>query len=375
MTSQCTTNVMKIIVRKFSQNLFNNHIRHPISVIKKTSSDKKKNTVSDSVFSKFRLSSTKNFINENIFRSLIRPMNGLKEEASDLRQCSKTLLITFPTSNVHFQKKFEGDLLSNQSHISEQMKTNSNYNLLKTSAANQRNIFQNAFRRIHGFSGVMGHTASTIPNLYTSNSMQYCNRILLRTFATSSAYFKSEGDFFSKRNNFENKVIISNSNNNSSKHFAVKYDFPIIPITTKSKQAQQLQKVIKPIAQNYMPMLPLTDTKNLSEKVYRKIGSSVKSLVADLIFSFPFDTHSDAHKSHRLGVSTLDNGKMQEASLNLTTDQLSSTTTSRNSIWSIGNNFSFPSISRRFEASMKQLEETVVNEIVENSTLELKANI
>lgn len=356
MTSQCTTTkLMNQIVRKFSQNLFQNHIRNPITMFTGTISGEKVNKpFCESVLAKYTLTPIKNLKNQNFLQNAVRRIHGLKEIASDIRRYSKTLLRAFPIKSV-----------------SKSMSTNSNKNLLKPS---QQKVIRNAFRPIHGFSGA--HTVSTIPILHPKYNIRFSNRILLRTFATSSVYFKFDADFFSRRNNFENKVLMANINNNASKHFAVTYDFPIIPIPTKSKRLQQPKKAIKPIAQNYMPLLTMTDTKNLSEKVYRKIGSSGKSLIADLLFSFPFDTHSDVHKSNH-AVPKFDNGKMQETSLNLIADKLSSITTSRNSIWSIGNNFSFPSISRRFEVetTMQKVEESVVCESEENSTNELDANI
>ncbi|KAG4072485.1 hypothetical protein HA402_004417 [Bradysia odoriphaga] len=121
------------------------------------------------------------------------------------------------------------------------------------------------------------------------------------------------------------------------------YDFPILPIPSKSRSVQLLRKTVPPIAPSFMPST-ITSTRNKSEKVYRRIRNTCRSLVTDLMYSFPFNTHSERTKEV---MPTLPIGELRDKSANLISDKL--VTKPRNSIWSITDNFSFPNIHRRFE--------------------------
>lgn len=167
----------------------------------------------------------------------------------------------------------------------------------------------------HSFGGAIGNS-SIISNLHP-RSIQISS---VRTFASSSG---------SEPNSYD-----------------ANYDFPINPIPNRSKSFHQLKKSVSytPIAQNYMPFT-MTGTRNQSEQVYRKIRNSCKSLVADLIYSFPFNTHSE--RTREFVVPTLDGAAVRKSSLNTIIDKMSPKP--KHSIWSITDNFSFPNINRRFE--------------------------
>lgn len=174
--------------------------------------------------------------------------------------------------------------------------------------------------RSKGSCGVLGTTALTVPSLLTSSDIRNRIPILVRTFATSSAH--------------------------SQNHLAASYDFPVIPIFTKSPQQSKIAN--ERIVQNYMPTKPITDTRNESEKVYRKIRNGCKSLVADLMYSFPFNTHYDVDRTTKqLTQPKQHAGEAHKNPRNSIMDKLSQTP--RHSIWSIPDKFSFPSIEKRFD--------------------------
>lgn len=214
---------------------------------------------------------------------------------------------------------------------------------------NQQNICQNVFRRT--------------PHQYLSTKVQFNSK---RTFATSvNNNYKT--NFFTRRNNFEHRTI-SVSSNNSFKTFAAKCDFPIIPIPTPSKIWPKLKSDIRPIPQNFMPIAPISDKRNQSEKSYRHVGNNRNSMLADVINSFPFVTQSDLQKAKEQIVTTqLDVVKPQENISNVFNEKLSPT--SRNSFWSIADNFSFPSINKRFE--IETFAAQVDDENEQNSTSDL----
>lgn len=195
---------------------------------------------------------------------------------------------------------------------------------------NQGSIFQSAFRRIHDFREAM-------PSLYMSSNIGHIGRSLQRKFGSSSVLN-------------HNKPMTTNNNNNLSKHFTAKYDFPIYPVPTPPKPLDEQKSSFRPIAQNYMPLEPIYDTKS-SEKLYRNLGNSHKSLLPDFTYSFPCSlkiTYPDVERPEKSILPQLENRKTQENSLHLIIGKLSSTPTSKNNFWSIGDNFSFPSISTRF---------------------------
>lgn len=385
----CTINAMEQYFGQLSQNLFS-HIPNAIKMVKRTILGAKLNMPSfNSMFSKIKVIASKKFkYQQNIYENAFHRINGISEvprykhsallclnTANNIRLSTHTFQRTFATSSVRFRNKCEGELITKCKHFGiRAMITNIN-NKLSKFGANQQNIFQKAFRPVYGFSGALGHKDSTTPCFYTSSNIRHGIHTFLRSFVTSNVHFHNiEGDFLKRRNYFENRTITTNSN--LSKNFAANCDFPIIPIPTKSKLLRPVKKGVKPITQNYMSFSTITDTRTSSEKVYSKLCNTRKSLVTDLMYSFPFNTHSDVHKTDQPTSPKPDFGKMQEKSLNVIIDKLASTP--RNSIWSIGDNFSFPSISRRFniETFVKQVEDTVGGEPEENSTSDLlHANI
>lgn len=174
--------------------------------------------------------------------------------------------------------------------------------------------------RSNGSYGILGTKALTVPSLLTSSDIRNSIPTLVRTFATSGVH--------------------------SQNPFAANYDFPVIPIFTKSPQLSK--KANERITQNYMPAKPITDTRNESEKVYRKIRNGCKSLVTDLMYSFPFNTHYDADRTTKqLTQPKQHTGEAQKNPINSTIHKLSPTP--RRSIWSITDKFSFPSIEKRFD--------------------------
>lgn len=179
------------------------------------------------------------------------------------------------------------------------------------SVVNQQPILQSVTPRSNGNCGLLGHRSSS---LFASNDRHKIHSSV-RTFVTSQ---------------------------NS---FAASYDFPILPLCTKSRMVPKLRTNIKPITQSYMPLTPLIDARNEPEKVYRKIKKSCKSLVADLMYSFPFNTHSDRTKEST--APKLNPMDAQQNHTNLMNDKFSAKP--RHSIWSITDNFSFPNINRRYD--------------------------
>lgn len=197
------------------------------------------------------------------------------------------------------------------------------------------NIFQSAFRRLWGITELLrnkvlvrkyswnpapaantielisqGHTVAPVKNFLRSSTSNV--HILTRTFATSSLH------------------------NN--------YDFPILPLPTKSRSLQQIRKNVQPIAPSFMPSTISSGTRSKSEKAYRRIRNTCKTLVTDLMYSFPFNTHSEKTKEL---VPKLPIGEPRNHSVKLISEKLAPKP--RNSIWSITENFSFPNIHRRFE--------------------------
>lgn len=217
--------------------------------------------------------------------------------------------------------------------------SNNNSNSPMTNAVNQHHTITS---RLDGPFG-LGHKSPIKSSLFPSTNIRHTVYTLVRTFATSSVY--------------------------SQKNIASKYDFPILPLPSKSKSAQRSMNVIKPIAQNYMPLIAITDTRNQSEKVYQRIRNSCKSLVADLMYSFPFNTQI----VDRTKESTVPKFNMEETQKNSTNlksqDKLSPKP--RHSIWSIADNFSFPNINRRFDIeSLVKAKDNDTDEILTtNSTL------
>lgn len=218
--------------------------------------------------------------------------------------------------------------------------SNNNNNSPITNVVNQHHTITS---RLHGPFG-LGDKSPIKSSLFTSSNIRRTVYTLVRSFATSSVY--------------------------SQNNIASKFDFPILPLPSKSKSALRSRNVtLKPIVQSYMPLITKTDTRNQSEKVYQRIRNSCKSLVADLMYSFPFNTQI----VDRTKESTVPKFNMEETQKNSTNlknqDKLSAKP--RNSIWSIADNFSFPNINRRFDIeSLVKAKDNDTDEILAtNSTL------
>lgn len=231
--------------------------------------------------------------------------------------------------------------------------------------------FRNTFRRILGFCGVPGYQLLAIP--CTSRFEERVGHSLQQKFTNAIVSALACDNFFWSRM-YRNEAVINLSNRNLSRNFTPKYDFPIYPIPTQSKKLQPKREV-RPIAQNYMPLLPLSHTKS-SEKLYRHMGHKRKPILADVPYSFPCslrftqsDVRQHVNKPKELLVPEAE--KTEEKNLNAIIDKLSSS--SRSSFWSSGDNFSFPSIrrSRNVATFGAQVDEEIDQNLSKSSTDEI----
>lgn len=237
-----------------------------------------------------------------INKQFLKPKNFLQNTFCRLKCIGETLRRKFSTRK-HFW---------NETMITHNNNNNNNHSSMK-------NIVNRHTVILRSNSGLLGRLGQRSSVFTSCNAMRHT---FLRTFATTSSF-------------------------HSQNHFAANYDFPIFPIPKKSKSLQQLRTAIQPIAQTYLPSIPITDTRNRSEKVYRKIRNSCKSLVADLMYSFPFNTHSETDRSKESIIPKFSVRDEQKNSKNLIIDKQSSKP--RHSIWSIADNFSFPNMNKRFD--------------------------
>lgn len=218
--------------------------------------------------------------------------------------------------------------------------------IISNSKVQKPNFIQNAFRCLLSMTGI-GMLRNRVSIRKYLSSKKVKNNFSNSKDQQYRPACRPSGAILRNRPSIPSNLCASNVRTftTASSH-AANYDFPINPIPMKTKSVQQLRKTIPhtPIAQNYMPFA-LTETKTQSEKVYRKIRNSCKSLVSDLMYSFPFNTHSERAKE--VVVPKFDIGGAQNNSINSIIDKLSPKP--RHSIWSITDSFSFPNIHRRLE--------------------------
>lgn len=229
-------------------------------------------------------------------------LSGINKSYSSRETSEVTSKKLLQTPNI-FRSAFFNRLMS----ITEMLRnkvTIRKYFWNNTPTTNQMKSINEGRTTMHLSERAPGHT-------FLGTSTASNNHIMARTFTTSS-----------RDNN---------------------YDFPILPIPSKTRSLQQLSKTVQPIEQNFMPTT-VASTHNKSETVYRRIRNTCKTVVADLIYSFPFNTHSDRPKEL---VPTLPIRESRNNSVNIITDKVEPKV--RNSLWSITDNFSFPNIHRRFE--------------------------
>lgn len=278
-------------------------------------------------FVKKACKNTKNLFYKNISKAIFMVNRTIPGTMKILPYCDATVISNYKFLNRNIFQNTFGRLKDTMKVTARKYfwnravtKININHSSIQSSMKQHYTVTP----RLHGFCGLKES------HLFTSSKVQHRTPTLARSFATSSVY--------------------------SQNQFAARYDFPILPILTASKTVQP-KKISQPIAQKYMPTKPLTYTRTASEKVYRKIRNSCKSLVTDLMYSFPFNTHSDVDRTKQLPKPNLNIGEANKNPINLIIDKLSPTP--RQSIWSITDKFSFPIIDRRFdiETFVKQKED------------------
>lgn len=205
------------------------------------------------------------------------------------------------------------------------------------------NFIRSTYRRLISLSGHLRNKVSirkflwgkAVTTNYNWNSSMMQHRTIV---SRSGGVF---GNKFTSTNTLATRTFATSSADTQS-NYTSNYDFPVSPLPSKS--VYQVKNISPPIVQNYMPFT-ITATRKQSEKVYRKIRNTCKSLVADLMYSFPFNTHSERTKERT--VPKFNIGETRKNSMNSVIDKLS--TKPRNSIWTITESFSFPKTDRRFD--------------------------
>lgn len=263
-------------------------------------------------------------VNELVFRPLSQSClnNNLSNIISTVNKTCSPLIVNLPACD--------------SSHKSGKMCCND-------ALVHQQNIYRSDFRRIQTFGASTGHTNTIMPCLNNSSNLRHFSHNSPQS-SIANIKFQPKPPI-ATRDKYENQRIPIISPNNFSKSF----DFPTMPIPNKMKSSPPLRIDIGRIAQNYMPIEPTPNTRNQFDKPYRKLRDLHRPLSSDAQYCFPLDTHIKQMKKEPEPLIDLGQTTVPDKNLNSLLDKISSAKTSKNKFWSIGDNYSFPSISGRLD--------------------------